>query len=308
MKSFLIFSSSRNKYFVLSYDQLIEKDFAYFPGKKISLEVQIRSTSPPEFVDLILVGSFVECEKKKTELDKEMSLSIIDFKPGKASNVKTKKEVLASEFLTKETLANLKKEYESLKKDYDELKESFQQQTKILQEKNEVIEDLTIKINDQKEGKEGEEEKEGKEKEENDHLKELKKIITEGFHSIHEMVSFFNFFSSSFKNLFSYSIYFLQFGTKPIRHVSSDYVLLKPGMKIAANKSVYCRAQDSTASSFVQRIITGVFDYQEIMGATLNGKTGRKRKLGNDSDEPKCLDQEKVDAILGKFDLFQLFI
>ena len=60
------------------------------------------------------------------------------------------------------------------------------------------------------------------------------------------------------------------------------------------DNEIYTKAMGPTPSSFVQRMLTGVFSYDECMGATLTGsRKGVEKK--------KSLDQNKISEILGKF-------
>lgn len=61
-----------------------------------------------------------------------------------------------------------------------------------------------------------------------------------------------------------------------------------------------------TFTAFTQRIVTAVFSYNEVIGATLNGKKGKggKRKL-DDPLNGKMLCPDKVARFVGKSKRFQ---
>ena len=79
--------------------------------------------------------------------------------------------------------------------------------------------------------------------------------------------------------------------------VDPEYVNI--GSNIIVNRSRYSYALASVSgTAFVQRMLTAVFSFEEVIAATLSGN---ERKKNEDPEERrKILDQSKVQGLIGK--------
>ena len=74
--------------------------------------------------------------------------------------------------------------------------------------------------------------------------------------------------------------------------LSEDVILLPPSMRVRAIKAVYSFSKGTNGPTFVQRILTGVFTFEEAMEATLKGQ--KKRRINAENGETQKMEKRAL--------------
>lgn len=80
--------------------------------------------------------------------------------------------------------------------------------------------------------------------------------------------------------------------------VDSKYVLLPPNNLVKVKRKAYFAFGDNKPELIVQKLLVGVFTFDEIMGATMTGRSNRRRV--SNSHATHALDHDKLCEIWGK--------
>ena len=106
-------------------------------------------------------------------------------------------------------------------------------------------------------------------------------------------------------NSVTYSACLKRITTVKASNDSKGKILLPPENTILVNRVSLNRSYGAQAILFIQKILTRVFSFDEIMGATLSGQGTKRRGSGRqENGEKKGLDPWKIEAIVCKYNFF----